>query len=260
MGISLTVVNVTHDQFSVALIPHTLQVTTLGNVAVGDVVNIENDVLGSHVDQLLERRFGSIQSPAVIQYCPGISMGPLTDVRPEIDRIRKVHRRNESSPPPDAIFFDVAVPAARHQPARRSGTELSIDVNLIEFAVRAAELGPRDVALEVGSGTGGMTAFLAQDAGRGDLPISTRTCRSWQPKLFRTATTSLPINSDILKNKNTLDPFICDVIRHHVASIPDGRLKLPGLAFPTALPRPSYQTSLHLICRTHGLHDPVGTC
>lgn len=42
------------------------------------------------------------------------------------------------------------------------GQNFLIDVNLIEFAVRAAELGPRDVALEVGSGTGGMTAFLAQ--------------------------------------------------------------------------------------------------
>ena len=55
-GISLTVVNVTADQFSVALIPHTLQVTTLGSVVVGDVVNIENDILGKYVDQLLERR------------------------------------------------------------------------------------------------------------------------------------------------------------------------------------------------------------
>jgi len=56
-GISLTVVNVTHDQFSVALIPHTLEVTTLGRVTKGTVVNIENDILGKYVDQLLERRF-----------------------------------------------------------------------------------------------------------------------------------------------------------------------------------------------------------
>ena len=56
-GISLTVVNVTADRFSVALIPHTLHVTTLGSVGVGDVMNIENDILGKYVDQLLERRF-----------------------------------------------------------------------------------------------------------------------------------------------------------------------------------------------------------
>ncbi len=55
-GISLTVVNVTADRFSVALIPHTLHVTTLGSVSVSDVINIENDILGKYVDQLLERR------------------------------------------------------------------------------------------------------------------------------------------------------------------------------------------------------------
>ena len=68
-GISLTVVNMTEDRFSVALIPHTLHVTTLGSVAVGDVVNIENDILGKYVDQLLERRLadGSISlSPETI--------------------------------------------------------------------------------------------------------------------------------------------------------------------------------------------------
>jgi len=65
-GISLTIVNVTTDRFSVALIPHTLQVTTLGSVAAGDIVNIENDILGKYVDHLLERRFadGSFAVPA----------------------------------------------------------------------------------------------------------------------------------------------------------------------------------------------------
>jgi riboflavin synthase len=63
-GISLTVVNVTPDRFSVALIPHTLQVTTLGSIAKGDVVNIENDILGKYVDQLLERRFSEGLIPA----------------------------------------------------------------------------------------------------------------------------------------------------------------------------------------------------
>ena len=92
-GISLTVVNVTHDQFSVALIPHTLQVTTLGRVAVGDVVNIENDVLGKYVDQLLERRFGNASSLGIINVAPGISMGPNTNILPDIDL-------NQESPPP----------------------------------------------------------------------------------------------------------------------------------------------------------------
>lgn len=54
-GISLTLVEVTEDQFSVALIPHTLSVTTLGQRQVGDAVNIETDLLAKYVQQQLQR-------------------------------------------------------------------------------------------------------------------------------------------------------------------------------------------------------------
>ena len=52
-GISLTVVDVEQSRFSVALIPHTLEVTTLGAVSDGDPVNIETDILGRYVERLL---------------------------------------------------------------------------------------------------------------------------------------------------------------------------------------------------------------
>ncbi|MBS0204460.1 MAG: riboflavin synthase [Planctomycetes bacterium] len=52
-GISLTVVHVERERFSVALIPHTLSVTTLGIRQVGDPVNIETDILGKYVQKLL---------------------------------------------------------------------------------------------------------------------------------------------------------------------------------------------------------------
>lgn len=52
-GISLTVVHVERERFSVALIPHTLSVTTLGARKVGDCVNIETDILGKYVQKLL---------------------------------------------------------------------------------------------------------------------------------------------------------------------------------------------------------------
>lgn len=52
-GISLTVVEVQTDRFSVALIPHTLTVTTLGRRAIGDTVNIETDILGKYAKKLL---------------------------------------------------------------------------------------------------------------------------------------------------------------------------------------------------------------
>jgi riboflavin synthase len=54
-GVSLTIVGVAEDGFDVALIPHTLKVTTLGDLAAGARVNLEADVLGRYVRKYLER-------------------------------------------------------------------------------------------------------------------------------------------------------------------------------------------------------------
>jgi riboflavin synthase len=54
-GISLTVVDVDNDRFSVSLIPHTLAMTTLGLKKKGDSVNIETDVLSKYVAKNLPR-------------------------------------------------------------------------------------------------------------------------------------------------------------------------------------------------------------
>ena len=53
-GISLTAFDLTTDTFRVAVIPHTMQVTTLGVRKPGDQVNIEMDVLAKHVERLVE--------------------------------------------------------------------------------------------------------------------------------------------------------------------------------------------------------------
>ncbi len=52
-GISLTLVEVTADRFSVMLIPHTLSATTLGFKRVGDAVNLETDLLAKYVQKQL---------------------------------------------------------------------------------------------------------------------------------------------------------------------------------------------------------------
>jgi riboflavin synthase len=54
-GVSLTVAALTVDGVVLALIPHTLQVTTLGIARPGDPVNIEVDVIAKHVERLLGR-------------------------------------------------------------------------------------------------------------------------------------------------------------------------------------------------------------
>lgn len=55
-GVSLTVAAFDDDGFEVALIPHTLAVTTLGGLEPGDEVNLEADVLGKVVERLLAAR------------------------------------------------------------------------------------------------------------------------------------------------------------------------------------------------------------
>jgi riboflavin synthase alpha subunit len=57
-GTSLTVVGVRDDGFDVALIPHTLEATTLGRRRAGERVNLEADVLGKYVKKYVERVLG----------------------------------------------------------------------------------------------------------------------------------------------------------------------------------------------------------
>ncbi|MFX1708001.1 riboflavin synthase [Chitinophaga sp. CC14] len=48
-GISLTVFNVTNDEFSVAIIPYTYEFTNISNIKAGSLVNLEFDILGKYV-------------------------------------------------------------------------------------------------------------------------------------------------------------------------------------------------------------------
>lgn len=57
-GVSLTVVDVLEDGFTVALIPHTCDVTTLGHRAAGDRVNLEIDVVAKYVERLVSPHHG----------------------------------------------------------------------------------------------------------------------------------------------------------------------------------------------------------
>ncbi|MET1049868.1 MAG: riboflavin synthase [Acidimicrobiales bacterium] len=52
-GVSLTVVQVTDDGFTVAVIPHTAEVTTLGAKQPGDTVNLEVDLIAKYTERLL---------------------------------------------------------------------------------------------------------------------------------------------------------------------------------------------------------------
>jgi riboflavin synthase len=57
-GVSLTVADLDDGGFAVALVPHTLEATTLGTTAAGDEVNLETDVLAKYVEKLTGLRSG----------------------------------------------------------------------------------------------------------------------------------------------------------------------------------------------------------
>lgn len=55
-GVSLTVARIKGNHIGIALIPHTLASTTLGEARVGDMLNVETDVLGKHIARLMQFR------------------------------------------------------------------------------------------------------------------------------------------------------------------------------------------------------------
>jgi riboflavin synthase len=62
-GVSLTVNDVDDNRFSICIIPHTLEVTTLGSLAEGEVVNLEVDLIARYLDRL--NQYGHSESGGV---------------------------------------------------------------------------------------------------------------------------------------------------------------------------------------------------
>lgn len=81
-GISLTVNTVENDQFTVAIIPHTLAHTNLDTVTVGQPVNIETDLLGKYVQRIL-----AVSQPDSTPAAPAWSGPPEPITVPDLPRI-----------------------------------------------------------------------------------------------------------------------------------------------------------------------------
>src|SRR5262249_8146835 len=89
------------------------------------------------------------------------------------------------------------------RPKSKLGQNFLIDLNLLAVLLRAAELSPDDIVLEVGSGTGGLTVRLAEEAGavvsvEVDPAFSAMTDEAVTERRDRVAL----LHADVLKNKN----------------------------------------------------------
>lgn len=106
------------------------------------------------------------------------------------------------------------------------GQNFLIDLNLVEYIVSQAELGPDDVVLEVGAGTGSMTAMMAPQAG---AVVSVEVDRNMHALALQAvapfANVTL-LRIDALKNKNQLAPELLAALGEKLAADPRRRLKL----------------------------------
>lgn len=127
---------------------------------------------------------------------------------------------------------------ARHgvNPRHDLGQNFLIDLNLVEYLVAQAELQTDDVVLEVGSGTGGLTAFLAERAGT----VIAVEVDSRMQQLTAEAVDGFPnvalIRGDVLRNKNHFSQPVLDALDAALAE-PSKRLKLvANLPYGVATP------------------------
>jgi 16S rRNA (adenine1518-N6/adenine1519-N6)-dimethyltransferase len=112
------------------------------------------------------------------------------------------------------------------RPATRHGQNFLIDLNLVELIVSAAELTIQDVVLEVGTGTGSLTAMMAaQAAAVVTVEIDGHLFELASEQLIDLPNVTM-LKLDALKNKNTIDDRVMDAVGEHLAAAPGRRLKL----------------------------------
>ncbi|WP_332631561.1 riboflavin synthase [Halalkalibacter flavus] len=63
-GTSLTIFAVDNESFTISIIPHTIEETIIGTKGVGDIVNIECDMVGKYIEQFISRRSESSKKPS----------------------------------------------------------------------------------------------------------------------------------------------------------------------------------------------------
>lgn len=124
-----------------------------------------------------------------------------------------------------------------YHPRTDLGQNFLIDLNIVEYVVNQAEICSRDVVLEVGAGTGGMTTFLAQNAAR---VISVELDRNMY-QLARHSTAGFDnvtlLNCDALRNKNRISDEVLEHVEAALAEDPERQLKLvANLPYSIATP------------------------
>ncbi len=123
------------------------------------------------------------------------------------------------------------------RPQGKHGQNFLIDLNLLDLLVRTADLGPKDVVLEIGTGMGSLTGRMAQVA-------AAVVTVEIDPRLFALAGEELSgvenvtmLLQDALKNKSTIHPAVLEAVKQKLDANPGSRLKLvANLPYNVATP------------------------
>jgi 16S rRNA (adenine1518-N6/adenine1519-N6)-dimethyltransferase len=111
-------------------------------------------------------------------------------------------------------------------PATRHGQNFLIDLNLHNLIVKAADLGPDDVVLEIGTGTGGLTASMAERAAAVvTVEIDHHLFELASEELINLPNVTM-LHFDALRNKHNFDDRVEAAVAEQLAAEPGRRLKL----------------------------------
>ncbi|MBN71496.1 16S rRNA (adenine(1518)-N(6)/adenine(1519)-N(6))-dimethyltransferase RsmA [Gimesia chilikensis] len=117
------------------------------------------------------------------------------------------------------------------------GQNFLIDLNIIEYVVEQGHIKPTDIVLEVGTGTGGMTTFMAQKARHVISVEYDRNMHTLASEATQKYDNITLLNCDALKNKNRLNPVVLEEIDQQLKANPGSHLKLvANLPYNVATP------------------------
>jgi 16S rRNA (adenine1518-N6/adenine1519-N6)-dimethyltransferase len=111
--------------------------------------------------------------------------------------------------------------AAGVSPNRRLGQHFLVDLNLMRLLVDSAQISPRDVVLEIGTGTGSLTEALAERAGHlVTVELDPTLARIAQSRLADAGNVQI-INGDVLSSKGAIDPAVTGAVTEAQARLRD---------------------------------------